>query len=143
MLLWFEDDEHGRRALQRASELTASAGELTVVTVASHESLAGCGRCAVGTVMWNIELQEMADADLLTARAFLHGRENVTYKRLEGATKEIPALLIAAATQAQADLVILPRRFGPRHLPGASRRCVRATIAAAGNWRVESGLAAG
>jgi len=133
VLVWFEDSPEGRVALAEARVLARRrSARLTVVAVAAHERVIGCGRCLQGTVLWNIELEKIAHEELLEARRTLEDEEGVSYEVLVGD----PAQMITqAAVCAGADTVVLPvlrtRRFGP-----PARRNVSGRVAAAGQWHV-------
>jgi nucleotide-binding universal stress UspA family protein len=133
VLVWFEDTPQGRVALAEASVLARRrSAPLTVVAVAAHERVIGCGRCLQGTVLWNIELEKIAHEELLEARRALEGAAGVSYEVLIG---DPAATITQAAARSGADTVVLPvlrtRRFGP-----PNRRNVSGRVAAAGPWHV-------
>jgi hypothetical protein len=133
VLVWFEDTSEGRVALAEAGVLARRrCARLTVVAIAAHERVIGCGRCLQGTVLWNIEIEKIAHEELLAARRALGAATGVAYEVLVGDPAE---MLTQAAARIGADTVVLPvlrnRRFGP---PG--RRNVSGRVAAAGPWHV-------
>jgi nucleotide-binding universal stress UspA family protein len=133
VLVWFEDSPEGRCALTEASVLARRRSvRLTVVAVAAHERVIGCGRCLQGTVLWNIELKKIAHEELLAARCALDGAAGISYQVLVGDPAE---MITQAAARVGADVVVLPalrtRRFGP-----PSRRNVSGRVAAGGRWHV-------
>jgi nucleotide-binding universal stress UspA family protein len=133
VLVWFEDSPEGRVALAEASVLARRRStRLTVVAVAAHERVIGCGRCLQGTVLWSIELQKIAREELLAARRALNGAADISYEVLVGDPAE---MITQAAARVGADVVVLPalrtRRFGP-----PNRRNVSGRVAAGGPWHV-------
>jgi nucleotide-binding universal stress UspA family protein len=133
VLVWFEDSPAGRRALTEASVLARRRSVcLTVVAVAAHERVIGCGRCLQGTVLWNIELKKIAREELLEARRALDDAADVSYEVLVGDPAE---MITEAAEHVGADVIVLPalrtRRFGP-----PNRRNVSGRVAAGGPWHV-------
>jgi nucleotide-binding universal stress UspA family protein len=133
VLVWFEDSPEGRCALTEASVLARRRSvSLTVVAVAVHERVIGCGRCLQGTVLWNIELQKIAREELLEARSALDDAADVSYEVLVGDPAE---MITQAAERVGADVIVLPalrvRRFGP-----PNRRNVSGRVAAGGRWHV-------
>jgi hypothetical protein len=147
VVVWFEDNAAGRAALTQAHELAREwLAELTVVTVAVHERVIGCGRCLQGTVLWNIEMKKIAHEELLTARRILEGAERIlegVERILEGAERTSYELLVGdpaqviseAAVRADAQIVVLPRQREGRLAP-PNRRHVPEQVGARGAWRV-------
>jgi hypothetical protein len=79
VIVWFEDTPPGRRALSEAQNLAkATDAHLTVVAVAAHERVIGCGRCLQGTVLWNLEMKKIAHEELLAAQKLLEPATDVT-----------------------------------------------------------------
>lgn len=133
VLVWFEDGPGGRRALAQASVIARRrSAPLTVLAVAPHERVIGCGRCLQGTVVWNVEMKKIAVEDLIEARRLLGDPDYVTYELVVGAP--VPAI-VGAAERLGIGTVVLPPlstgRLGP-----PQRRNVRDRVAAAGRWQV-------
>lgn len=133
VLVWFEDGEHGRAALERAEGIARAArAHLTVLTVATHEQLIGCGRCIQGTALWNIEMDKIALEDLATARRILVSAGDTSYERAVGNPL---GAITEVAERVRADIVVLPllkrRRFEP-----PNRRDIREKVERGGPWRV-------
>lgn len=133
VVVWFEDNAEGRAALVQAHELAQEwLAELTVVSVAVHERVIGCGRCLQGTVLWNIEMKKIAHEELVTARRILDGAERTSYQLLVGDPAEV---IVEAAVHADAQIVVLPRQREGRLTP-PNRRHVPEQVGARGAWRV-------
>ena len=76
VLVWFEDNPEGRRALSEADVLARRRSvHLTVVAVATRERVIGCGRCLQGRVAaggpWHmiVASQQLALSDPLPVGA--------------------------------------------------------------------------
>lgn len=133
ILVWFEDNTDGHTALLHAQDLAnREDAKLTVVTVAVHERLVGCGRCLQGTALWNIEMQKIAREELAAARNLLGEASGVDFESVVGSPADA---ITETAERVGAQTIVLPRqrnrRFGP---PG--RRDIDQRVALRGNWRV-------
>ena len=136
VVVWFEDDEEGRAALALAHDLAEQRqAHLTVLTVATHEPVRGCGRCLQGTVLWNLEMKKIAQEELRAAMRMLDGADEVDFTTAVGDPAEV---IVAAAERADAQVVVLPwqrpRRLGPPNL-----RHVAEHVDERGDWRVRLG----
>lgn len=136
VVVWFEDDEEGRAALALAHDVAEQwQAQLTVVTVATHEPVRGCGRCLQGTVLWNLEMKKIAKEELRTAMRILDGAEDVEFRTAVGD----PADVIAeAAERVEAQIVVLPWQR-PRRLGPPCRRHVAERVGERGHWQVRLG----
>ena len=135
VLVWFEGGQAGRAALAHAHELTAGLGDrLAVLTIAVHERVIGCGRCLQGTVIWNLEMDKLADEELREARHILDGATGVTYERAIGNPAEV---INAEAARLQARTVVIPRQRN-RRLDPPNRRHIARKLADGGPWQVVS-----
>jgi nucleotide-binding universal stress UspA family protein len=135
VLVWFEDSPDGRSALAQAHGLTRLwDASLTVVAVAPHERVIGCGRCLQGTVVWNVEMKKIAHEELLEARAALAaaGAAGISYEVLVGDAADV---IVEAAERLAADAVVLPS-LRPGLLQPHGRRDVAAKVSAGGPWQV-------
>jgi nucleotide-binding universal stress UspA family protein len=133
VIVWFEDTPPGHRALSEAHNLArATDAHLTVVAVATHERVVGCGRCLQGTVLWNLEMKKIAHEELLAAQKLLEPDVDVSFELMVGTPADS---ISAVATSRHAFAVVLPwqrnRRFDPPH-----RREVGRKIAVNGPWKV-------
>jgi nucleotide-binding universal stress UspA family protein len=139
VLVLCEESEPGRAALLLAQhEAQSSGGTLTVLAIATHERVIGCGRCVSGTVLWNIEMKKMAQEALLAAHALLDERCEASFELQVARVGEIDETVINAARRTDADLVVLPWRRQSR-MPRIHHADHLSAIAAAGPWRVISG----
>jgi Universal stress protein family len=136
VLVWFEDNREGRAALLYAYEIAeAECEELTVLTVAIHERVIGCGRCMSGTVLWNLEMKKIAHEELTTARRMLDGATQVSYELAVGDPAEAIAD-VAARTGARTVVLPLHRK---RLLDPPNRRDVGEKVERRGPWHVIAG----
>ena len=132
VLVWFEDDGPGRAALQHAEVFARDdAAHLTVLTVATHERLIGCGRCLTGTALWNIEMDKIAREDLATARRILASPDDTSYELVVGNPADA---ITEVAQRVQADIVVIPQLRHRRLVP-PNRRNVNEQVARSGGWR--------
>lgn len=139
VLVWYEGTADGRAALEQAHELAATRGaNLTVLTIAAHERVIGCGRCLQGTVLWNIEMEKIAADELTEARRILDGVTAVTYQLAVGDPAE---LISETATRSGAQAIMIPRQRN-RRLDPPHRRHIARKLAARGPWQVISAEAA-
>jgi hypothetical protein len=133
VLVWFEDSAEGRAALARARELAQEwLARLTVVTVATHERVVGCGRCLQGTVLWNLEMKKIAHEELLAARRILDGDDDVSYQLLVGDPADV---ITDAGLRTGAQVIVLPWHRESRLSP-PNLRHVADHVGAEGSWRV-------
>ena len=133
VLIWFEDSAEGRAALAQAQELAQDwLARLTVVTVATHERVIGCGRCLQGTVLWNLEMKKIAHEELVQAGRILDGADDVSYQLLVGDPAEV---ITDAGSRADAQVIVLPWHRESRLSP-PNRRHVAEQVGARGSWRV-------
>jgi len=136
VLVWFEDNREGRAALLHAYEIADAEGaDLTVLTVATQERVAGCGVCMSGTVLWNHEMKKIAQEELAVARRMLDGAGQVSYETAVGDPDEAIA---EAAWRAGALTVVLPWHRN-RLLEPPNRRDVCEKVVRRGPWQVIAG----
>lgn len=133
IVVWFEGSRAGRLALLRAQQMAAAADtHLTVLTIAIHERVIGCGRCLQGTVLWNLEMEKMAREDLHQAQKLLGASAEAEFEVMVGDPVE---QIAATAKSRHADTIVLPwqrnRRLDPPH-----RRNVAPRLEAHGTWQV-------
>lgn len=136
VVVWFEDHREGRAALLHAHKIAQDERvHLTVLTVATHERVIGCGRCLSGTVLWNIEMKKIAHEELVAARRILSGTSQISYELGVGD----PAEAIAEAAQRTgARTVVLPWHRN-RLLDPPNRRDVGEKVDPRGPWQVIAG----
>ena len=108
---------------------------LTVLTVAIHERVIGCGRCMSGTVLWNLEMKKIAHEELAVARRMLDGASEVSYEMAVGDPDEAIA---QAAWRVGALTVVLPWHRN-RLLEPPNRRDVCEKVVRRGPWHVIAG----
>jgi nucleotide-binding universal stress UspA family protein len=133
VIVWFEDTPEGRAALLHAQHLSrATDARLTVLAVATHERVVGCGRCLQGTVLWNIEMKKIAHEELCEAREILGPATPASYKLVVGRPADS---ISAAAAGKHADTVVLPWQRN-RVLDPPQRRNVGRKVEANGPWKV-------
>ncbi len=133
ILVWFEDDRPGRAALERAAVVAQEEhAHLTVLTVATHERLIGCGRCLQGTALWNIEMDKIAREDLAAAQRILANAADTSYEFAMGNPVDA---ITEVAGRVRADTVVLPLRRR-RRLDPPNRRNIREMLELGGPWRV-------
>jgi len=136
VLVWFEDNREGRAALLHAYEITEARGaDLTVLTVATHERVIGCGRCMSGTVLWNLEMKKIAHEELVVARRMLDGANRVSYEMVVGD----PAEAIAEAAWRAGSLTVVLPWHRNRLLEPPNRRDVCEKLVRRGPWQVIAG----
>jgi hypothetical protein len=136
VIVWFEDEPNGVVALLQAQKTARNEqAHLTVLAVAAHERVIGCGRCLQGTVLWNIEMRKIAHEELLTARRILDDAIDVSYELVVGEPADSISDL---AERTGASTVVLPWQRN-RRLDPPSRRNVRQRVDANGPWRVICG----
>lgn len=136
VLVWFEDNREGRAALLHAYEIAEAEGEdLTVLTVATQERVAGCGVCMSGTVLWNHEMKKIAREELAVARRMLDGASQVSYEMVVGD----PVEAIAEAAWRSGVLTIVLPWHRKRLIEHPSRRDVCQKVVRRGPWQVIAG----
>ncbi len=133
ILVWFEDNSRGRAALRQAHELAdAQHAHLTVLTIAAHERLVGCGRCLQGTALWNIEMAKIAREELVTARSILGEAADADFESVVGNPAEA---IIQTAERAGAHTIVLPEQR-VRRLDPPRRRKIAEQVASRRGWQV-------
>jgi hypothetical protein len=125
VLVLYERRESATAALREAVELTATAGELTVVTLAPQAAPSRC--CGPGPGVYNCAVRDEAALELREASEILGpAASRTTFKTL--VERRDPPLASWVAEQ-RFDIVLLPaRRFTPGGNP-AARKLRRAGIA--------------
>lgn len=133
ILVWFEDTKPGYSALIEAGALARDRhARLTVLTVATHERVIGCGRCLQGTVLWNQEMKKMAQEDLELALHLLDRERDADYRLVVGDPADA---IIETAIDVSADTVVIPR-LPNRVIDPPNRRRVGQRVARGGDWQV-------
>lgn len=133
IVVWFEDSAAGRLALEQAQRLADTKGaHLTVLTIAIHERVIGCGRCLQGTVLWNLEMQKMAHETLNQAKELLAASIHAECEVVVGDPVD---QIVAAATNHQANTIVLPWQRN-RRLDPPARRNLAQRLTAKGSWQV-------
>ncbi len=133
VLVWFEATSRGRAALDRAAHLAAATdAELTVVTVATPAPLSGCASCRHSAVIWNRELREIAQEELVEAATRLGPLTTARFVAEEG---ELADSIARAARACGATTIVLPQARAGRILSGPDRR-LDARLRERGAWRI-------
>lgn len=128
VLVWFEADPAGQRALAQAQEIALrQSAHLTVMTVATPERLIGCGRCLQGTALWNLEMKKIAHEQLTEARRLIADPDDVSYEVVIGDPVQA---IVEMTRRTEAHTIVLPLvragRFAPPNRRNVGKRLAEA-----------------
>lgn len=109
LLVLYDPTAAGHAALIHAAQHAHATGApLTVISVTPHERVnAGCARCRQSAAIWNAEMAEVAEEDLVQAAKLIEPLGVGPADYVVGRGDRAPAVA-AAARQARAGTVIVP-----------------------------------
>ena len=139
LLIAYERSKRGRAALMYGAQVARACGiPRTVISVTPQErSDVGCASCRQSAILWNVVMADLARENLLEAGRLLEppGLGPIDYVIGRG---DPAASIAAAATQAKADLIVVPWER-PRTLGLFRHRTLAARLGADPALTVRSG----
>lgn len=134
VLVTYEASADGRAALAHALGIARAAdAPLTVIAVVPHERVdVGCARCRRSAVIWNHELGEIADEELMESARLVGPSSAVAYNVVRGPRTRA---ISDAAARSGADLIVLPWRR-PSRVRALFSRDLTERLSREGRWRV-------